>query len=39
MSVFQGWKSTILGEEMFLEICSSPGFPRIHQPATAGGIN
>lgn len=39
MSIFQGWRSTILDEEMFLEIPSSPGFPWVHQPATARGRN
>lgn len=39
MSIFQGWRSTILDEEMFLEIPSSPGFPWVHQPAAAREIN
>lgn len=38
MSIVQGWRSTILDEEMSLEIPSSPGFPWVHQPATARGI-
>lgn len=39
MSIFHGWRSTILDEEMFLAIPSSPAFPWVHQPATARGIN
>ena len=35
MSVFQGWRSIVLDEEIFLEIPSSPGFPWVHQPAAA----